>query len=324
VKICIFGAGAVGGVIGGMLARAGHEVSLVARGANLDAIRKDGLTVIDGEDRFVMEARASDVPTDLGPQDHVIVAVKAPALKSVAEAISPLLGPETAVVTAMNGIPWWFFDGFPAGGPEIAIPALDPDGTIGTAIPTRRVIGCVVHMGAAVPEPGTVRRVAGGLLILGEAAGPVSPRVTSLAEAFAATPLEVRVTDALRQEIWLKLLGNFNFAPISALTGATNGRISADAGLRALCAAMFEEAAEAGRRLGLDPGMTADERTDLGAALGDFRTSMLQDFEKGRRPEIDAIVGAVAALGPATGVSMPVTDAMLALLAAKARGMGLY
>jgi len=224
----------------------------------------------------------------------------------------------------MNGIPWWFFDGFPAGGPKIDIPVLDPNGTIATAIPTNRVIGCVVHMGAALPEPGAVRRVAGGLLILGEAAGLVSPRLTALADAFAGTPLDVRTTDALRQEIWLKLLGNFNFAPISALTGATNGRIGADAGLRTLCAAMFDEAAEAGRRLGLDPGMTADERTDLGAALGDFKTSMLQDFEKGGRPEIDAIVGAVAALGAATGVPMPVTGALLALAAAKARGMGLY
>ena len=324
MKICIFGAGAVGGVIGGMLARAGHEVSLVARGAQLEAIRRNDLNVIDGEERFTVEVRASDDPADLGPQEHVIVAVKAPALPSVAKAIAPLLGPDTSVVTAMNGIPWWFFDGFPTGGPKIEMPALDPDGAIARSIPTDRVIGCVVHMGAAVPEAGTVRRMGGGLLILGEAAGPVSPRVTAFSEAFSATPLEVRVTDALRQEIWLKLLGNFNFAPISALTGATNGRIGTDAGLRALCAAMFEEAAEAGRRLGLDPGMTADERTDLGAALGDFRTSMLQDFEKGRRPEIDAIVGAVAALGPATGVAMPVTEAMLALLAAKARGMGLY
>ncbi len=319
MKICIYGAGAIGGLIGGYLAREGHDVSLIARGAHLAALKADGVTVEmpDGASYSAVCA-ASDDPADLGPQDVVFVAVKNPALPSVAAGIAPLLGPDTAVVTAMNGLPWWFFDGFPADGPVIDIPALDPDGTISASIATGRVVGCVVHMGAAVPAPGAARHMGGGLLIFGEAEGPVSDRVRTLADLFAPTPLETKLTDDLRLEIWLKLLGNFNFGPISALTGATNGAIGADPALRKLANDLFEEAAEAGRRVGLAPDMTADARTDLGASLGDFKTSMLQDFEAGKAPEIDAIVAAPVELGRAVGVPMPVSEAVLALVRAKA------
>ena len=324
MKICVYGAGAIGGLIGGVLAETGHDVSLIARGAHLAALRDRGLAVETSGMTIEVRPVVTDNPADLGPQDVVVVAVKAPAMALVAAGIGPLLGSETIVMPAMNGIPWWFFDGFPENGPEIALPALDPDGALAAAVPTHRVIGCVVHLGALVPEPGRVRHVADNRLILGEAKGGLSDRLCGLVEAFAPTPLSGLSTDNLRQEIWLKLLGNFNFAPVSSLTGATNGEIGADPGLRRLCADMFEEAAEAGRRIGLSPGMTADERTDLGASLGNFRTSMLQDFDKSRPPEIDAIVGAVAAVGRATGVPMPCTDAVLALVSAKARGLGLY
>ena len=324
MKICVFGAGSIGGVIGGVLAHAGHDVSLIARGAHLQALRANGCRVESGGQVFTVHPAASDTPADFGPQDIVVVAVKAPAMPAVAAGIAPLLGPETAVVPAMNGIPWWFFDGFPQNGPEISVPKLDPDGALAAAIPTERVIGCVVHMGSMVPEPGVIRHVADNRLILGEATGGVTDRLTAFASTFTGTTLAATVTEDLRQEIWLKLLGNFNFAPVSSLTGATNGEIGADPGLRKLCADLFEEAAEAGRRIGLEPGMTADERTTMGASLGDFRTSMLQDFDKSRPPEIDAIVGAVVEIGRATGTPMPVSESVLALVEQKARGMGLY
>lgn len=324
MKICVFGAGSIGGVIGGVLANAGHDVSLIARGAHLEALRANGCRVESGGQAFTVHPAASDTAADFGPQDIVIVAVKAPAMPAVAAGIAPLLGPETAVVPAMNGIPWWFFAGFPQTGPDISFPKLDPGGALTAAIPAERVMGCVVHMGSMVPEPGVIRHVADNRLILGEATGGVSDRLTEFAAIFEGTTLSATVTDNLRQEIWLKLLGNFNFAPVSSLTGATNGEIGADSGLRKLCADLFEEAAEAGRRIGLEPGMTADERTEMGASLGNFRTSMLQDFDKSRPPEIDAIVGAVVEIGRATGTPMPVSEAILALVEQKARGMGLY
>jgi 2-dehydropantoate 2-reductase len=324
MKICIYGAGSIGGVIGGVLAQAGHDVSLIARGAHLQALKANGCTVETGGQTFTVKTPCSDTPADFGPQDYVVVAVKGPAMPSVAAGITPLLGPDTAVVPAMNGIPWWFFDGFPADGPDIQLPALDPDGALAAAVSTDRVIGCVVHMGCLVPEPGVIRHVADNRLILCEAKGGLSDRLGAFVAAFDGTTLNATATGELRQEIWLKLLGNFNFAPVSSLTGATNGEIGADPGLRKLCADLFEEAAEAGRRIGLQPGMTADERTTMGASLGDFRTSMLQDFDKSRPPEIDAIVGAVVEIGRATGVSMPVSESVLALVRQKARGLGLY
>ena len=324
MKICVYGAGAVGGVLGAVLAQKDLDVTLIARGDHLAALRANGCTLESGDDTFTVRPDCTDDPVAAGPQDVVIVTVKAPALPSVAAGIAPLLGPDTVVVPAMNGVPWWFFDGFPADGPGIPAAALDPDGTIAAAIPTERVIGGVVHMGAAVPQPGVVRRVADNRLILGEATGGMSDRLRELAGLFDGTLIDVTVTENLRQEIWLKLLGNFNFAPVSSLTGASNGEIGADPGLRRLCADMFEEAAAAGRKIGLDPGLTADERTDLGASMGAFRTSMLQDFDRGRPPEIDAIVGAVVELGRATGTPMPVSDGVLALLRQLARGRGLY
>ncbi|MGB0629649.1 MAG: ketopantoate reductase family protein [Alphaproteobacteria bacterium] len=324
MRICVYGAGAVGGVLGVVLANKGHDVSLVAHGDHLAALQTNGCTLESGDDRIMVRPACSENPEDFGPQDFVIVTVKAPAMPSVAVGIAPLLGPETAVVPAMNGVPWWFFDGFPETGPNVSVPALDPDGTVAASISTDRVIGGVVHMGAMVPEPGVIRRVADNRLILGEASGGVSDRLQAFAGLFDDTLIDVSVTENLRQEIWLKLLGNFNFAPVSALTGATNDMLGSDPGLRKVCFDMFEEAAEAGRKIGLDPGMTADERIDLGAGMTGFRTSMLQDFDRGRPPEIDAIVTAVVELGRTTGTPMPVSEVVLALVQQLARGRGLY
>ena len=324
MKICIYGAGAVGGVLGVVLASKGCDVSMIARGGHLEALKSNGCTLESGDDRVTVDIDCSDNPADFGPQDFVIVTVKAPAMPSVAVGIAPLLGPETSVVPAMNGIPWWFFDGFPETGRTICIPQLDPDGAVTSAITKDRVIGGVVHMGAIVPSPGIARRVADNRLILGEASGGMSDRLSAFSALFDETLIDVSVTENLRQEIWLKLLGNFNFAPVSSLTRATNDVLGNDPSLRKVCVDMFEEAALAGSKIGLDPGMTADERIDLGAGMTGFRTSMLQDFDRGRPAEIDAIVGAVVELGKVTETPMPVSEAVLALLQQMARGRGLY
>ena len=323
MRICVYGAGSVGGLIGGVLACAEHDVTLIARGAHLEALRDTGCTVETGGERFTVRPFCTDDPGDAGPQDYVIIAVKEPALRDVAARIEPLLDSGTVVATAMNGLPWWFFDGFPEGGSDISLPGLDLDGTISSAIPTDRLIACVVHVGADVPEPGFIRHSADRRLIFGAAGGVPADRVAKLADAFLPTPIEAIVTPHVRQEIWLKLLGNFNFAPISALTGATTRAIGTDPALRRLCVDMFEEAAAAGRAIGLESGMTAEERTDLGVSLGEFRTSMLQDFEKGRSPEIKSIVASVVEFGRAVGVPMPVSEAVLALVARKAKEMGI-
>ena len=322
--VCVYGAGAVGGVLGAVLAHKGHDVSLIARGDHLAALKTNGCTLESGDDRFTVHTHCSDNAGDFGPQDVVILTVKAPAMPSVAAGIAPLLGSDTVVVPAMNGVPWWFFDGFPENGPAVSVPALDPERAVAAAISTDRVIGGVVHMGALVPEPGVIRRAADNRLILGEASGGMTNRLSDLAALFDDTLMDVSVTEDLRQEIWLKLLGNFNFAPVSSLTGATNDVLGSDPGLRKLCVDMFEEAAAVGRKIGLDPGMTADERVDLGAGMTGFRTSMLQDFDRGRPAEIDAIVGAVVELGRATDTPMPVSEAILVLLQQMARGRGLY
>jgi len=201
---------------------------------------------------------------------------------------------------------------------------LDPGGLLSKAIPIQRLIGCVVHVAASVPEPGLIRHVADNRLILGEISGELSDRLQNIVDLFKNTALDVSATNQLRQEIWLKLLGNFNFAPISSLANATNAQIGEDPGLRKLALDMFEEAAAAGYRVGLQPGMTAKDRVDLGASMGNFRTSMLQDFDKARQPEIDAIVSAVIEIGQATGSPMPLSKAILSLLVQKARGQGLY
>ena len=263
-------------------------------------------------------------PSEFGQQDIIFLSVKVPALFSVVEGLAPLLGPQTIIVTAMNGIPWWFFKGDPVTDRKIDLSILDTMGKITKNVPTNRLIGCVVHLGAMVSEPGVIQHIADNRLILGDATGILGNQLNKLVSLFDDTLLDVRACPDLRQEVWIKVLGNFNFAPISVLSGATNGQIGKDTGLRKVAVDMFNEAAEAGRKIGLEPGMTAEKRIDLGASLGNFRTSMLQDFDRNRPPEIDAIVAAVIQIGRATKTPMPVSETIFALVSAKARELGLY
>ena len=328
-KICIYGAGAIGGWLGARLAAQGGAVSAVARGATLAALRTHGLRLREaGADGAVAErafaVQASDSPFDLGPQDLVIVAVKAPAMAEVARAIAPLLGPDTAVLTAMNGVPWWFLQGF--GGPLAGtrLESVDPGGAIAQAIDARRVIGCVVHASCSVDEPGVIRRHFGNGLIVGEPAGGDTPRLASLAALLRQAGFDTTVSAQIQKDVWYKLWGNMTINPISAFTGATADRILDDDLARGFVSAVMLEAREIGARIGVPIEQTPDDRHQVTRKLGAFKPSMLQDVEAGRSVELDALVASVRELGQLTGVATPFTDALLGLARLHARVRGLY
>lgn len=324
MRLCIFGAGAVGGFIGGILAAAGHELSLVARGPHLDALRANGLIIETGGRRLVSRPKASDRPQDFGVQDCVIVAVKGPALPAVVRDLGPLLGPDTSVVFAMNGIPWWFFGGL--GGPHDGrvLRSVDPDGALSAALEPRRIIGCVVHIGCSVPEPGVIRHSSGNLFILGAPAGGPVEGCEALSRAFNAAGLKTELSRRIQQDIWMKFLGNMSMGPVSVLTGATLLQIAQDPGARKVCVDMMVETIAVGSKFGLDPGMTAERRIDLGADLGHFKTSMLQDFEKKRPMEIDTFLSAPIEMARLARLPAPTVETVHALLVHKARLAGLY
>lgn len=324
MKICIYGAGAIGGFIGARLGAAGHGVSAVARGATLDALRRHGLRLVQGGETIVAPIAAEEEPARLGPQDLVVVAVKGPALAAVASRIAPLLGADTMVLVAMNGVPWWFFDGLPGPYAGTRLATVDPDGAIEAAIPTRHVVGCVVHASCSTPEPGLVRHAMGAGLIVGEPAGARSGRVERLAAELARAGFEATVSERIQRDIWYKLWGNMTMNPISAITGATVDRILDDPLTRAFCTAAMEEAAAIGAKIGCGVTQSTEDRHAVTRKLGAFKTSMLQDVEAGRPIELDAIVAVVREIGQKVGVPTPNIDALLGLTRLFARVRGLY
>lgn len=324
MKICIYGAGAIGGFIGARLGAAGHGVSAVARGATLDALRRHGLRLVQGGETIVAPIAAEEEPARLGPQDLVVVAVKGPALAAVASRIAPLLGADTMVLVAMNGVPWWFFDGLPGPYAGTRLATVDPDGAIAAAIPTRHVVGCVVHASCSTPEPGLVRHAMGAGLIVGEPAGARSGRVERLAAELARAGFEATVSERIQRDIWYKLWGNMTMNPISAITGATVDRILDDPLTRAFCTAAMEEAAAIGAKIGCGVTQSTEDRHAVTRKLGAFKTSMLQDVEAGRPIELDAIVAVVREIGQKVGVPTPNIDALLGLTRLFARVRGLY
>jgi 2-dehydropantoate 2-reductase len=324
MKACIFGVGAIGGLLGFGLAKAGCELSGVARGATLQALRDKGLRFVDGEGIVSVPIRASAESSELGVQDLVVLAVKAPALAEAASRIAPLLGPRTVVLTAMNGVPWWFFDG--AGG-ELegkSLRSVDPSRAIARAIPTSAVIGCVVHLGASCPEPGLVRSLHLRRLIIGEPSGERGKRVGALAELLTKAGFEIEVSDRIQREIWYKLWGNMTMNPLSALTGATMDKIIEDPLVARFCVDAMSEARRIGARIGCPIDQTEEDRMEISKGLGAFKTSMLQDIEAGRAIELDAIVASVKEIGELVGEPSPCIDAMLGLTRLKARTLGLY
>jgi 2-dehydropantoate 2-reductase len=318
MRICVFGAGAIGSLIGARLAASGAEVSLVARGAHLDAIRRRGLVLLEGAHRIETRPRATDDPAQLGPQDHVIVALKASSVPDAVNAMAPLLERHTSIVTAQNGIPWWFFHAFPGELAGRRVESVDPGGRVWRALGPERAIGCVVYPSCEVIEPGVVRHLAGERLMLGEPDGSVTPRVEEIAAALHAVGFRAPVRRRIRDDIWLKLWGNVSFNPVSALTLATVEEIGAHAPTLAVVRAMMEETAAVARALGARFAVDVDKRIEWALGAGEHRTSMLQDLERGRPLEIDALVGAVVELGTLVSVPTPTIDAMLALLELRA------
>lgn len=324
MKICIYGAGAIGGLLGAELARAGEEVTLIARGPHLAAMRENGLTLrIEGQTHNVRVA-ATDRPAEAGPQDAVIVTVKAHGVAPIAEAMQPLLGPETAVVTAMNGIPWWYFHRLGGTHEGRRIHCLDPDGRLEALIPAARVIGCVVYPAAEVVAPGVIEHHYGNRFMLGEPDGSKSARATALSQAMTRARFKAPVRPRIRDDIWVKLWGNLSFNPVSALTHATLEQIAGDPGTRAIIRRMMVEAQGVGEALGVKFGVDVDTRIGWAADVGAHRTSMLQDLELGRPMEIDALVTAVAEMGDLAGVDTPTIDMVLALVIQRAREAGCY
>lgn len=324
MKICIYGAGAIGGLLGARLALAGEEVTLIARGAHLAAMRKRGLTLLMEGETLVARPACTDTPVEAGPQDYVIVTLKAPAVPAIAPLMAPLLGPETAVVTAMNGIPWWYFYRLPGPFENRSLASVDPDGALWRAIPPERAVGCVVYPAAEIVEPGVVRHTYGNRFMLGEPDGSKSARAVRLSEALTRAGFKAPVRPRIRDDIWVKLWGNLSFNPVSALTHATLAAIAGDPGTRAVVRRMMVEAESVGEALGVKFGVDVETRIGWAADVGEHRTSMLQDLESGRPMEIDALVTAVAEMGDLVGIDTPFIDTVLALVIQRARMAGCY
>jgi 2-dehydropantoate 2-reductase len=322
MRIAVVGLGAVGGLIAARLARAGHEVSALARGQTLARLRADGVQVEGASGSFSARVAASDDAATLGPQELVVIALKAPALAAASETMAPLLGADTIVLPAMNGVPWWFM---PAASPDaVPLASVDPGGLLLARLPLARVLGCVVHFAASSPAPGRIQHGAGERLIVGEPAGGPSTRVAGVCAALASAGFEAEASNDVRRDVWYKLWGNMTMNPVSALTGALSDAILADELINDFVLRCMAEAAAIGARVGCPIAQSGEERLGLARKLGGFRTSMLQDTEAGRAIELDALVTAVHEIGGRVGVATPNIGALLGLTRLMARGRGLY
>lgn len=323
-KVAIVGAGAIGGWMGVHLARTGAQVSVLARGDTLQALQKNGLQLQQGGELHTVTVKASNDAAALGVQDLVVISVKAPALASVAAQVGPLIGPNTVVLTAMNGVPWWFLQGF--GGPVTgrSLSSVDPDGAIAQALPAQHIIGCVVHASCSVDAPGVIRHHFGDGLIVGEPSGETSPRVQALHALLQAAGFNATLSPQIQKDIWYKLWGNMTVNPVSAITGATTDRILDDELVRGFISNVMLEAKAIGERIGIPIAQDPEDRHAVTRKLGAFKTSMLQDVQAGKPVELDALVSAVRELGQLTGLVTPFTDALLGLSRLHARGLGLY
>lgn len=294
MKFAIAGAGAVGAYMGALMHRAGLDVTLVARGPQLRAIQERGIRVLGPAGDFEARPKAGDIES-IGPADVVFLAVKAHSLPALAPRLQPLFGPGTSVVSLQNGVPWWF----------TPLERVDPGGVIAAAIESRRVIGALVYFATEVAEPGVIRHIEGNRLSIGEPDGTRSPRCRAIAEALIASGLRCPVTTHIREEIWVKMLGNVAFNPISALTRTTLARMAADPDVSNLVREVMGEAETVASRLGLTLPIGIEQRLAGAAKVGEHKTSMLQDLEAGRPLELEAVVGAVLELGERLGVPMP-------------------
>jgi 2-dehydropantoate 2-reductase len=312
MKFLIAGAGAIGAYMGACMARAGQDVTLFARGPHLRAMQEHGVRVKSVDGDFEAHPKISENLEEVGPVDVIFLGVKAHGLTQLAPQLKPVLGPHTAVVGTQNGIPWWFFQGWGGEHEGMHLERVDPGGTIANAIEPRRAIGSIVYFATEIAEPGVIRHTEGNRISLGEPDGTRSDRIRQIAEALIAAGLRSPVTTRIRQEIWVKILGNVAFNPISALTGATLVRMARDPEVSALIRKIMEETVAVGAKLGLEVPITIDQRIAGAEKVGEHKTSMLQDLEAGRPIELEAIVGAVVELGERLNVPMPHTRAVYA------------
>ncbi len=324
MRVCVVGAGAIGGYMGAKLARAGAEVSLVARGAHLAAMRAHGVRVTADEEDFVEKPFCTDDPAELGPQDYVIVALKAHSVPGCVDMIQPLLGNDTAIVTAVNGIPYWYFHRHGGEFADRTLETVDPGGRQWKELRPERAIGCVVYPATEVVEPGVIKHIYGDKFPIGEPTGERSERVARFSELMEKAGLKAPIRDNIRDEIWLKLWGNLCFNPISALTHATLDVIAHDPATRAVARAMMMEAKAIGDKLGVHFRVDVERRIDGAGAVTGHKTSMLQDLERQRPMEIDPLVTVVQEMGRLVGVPTPTIDTVLALVQQRARVAGLY
>ena len=323
MKIAVFGAGAIGSYLGASLITAGADVTLIARGSQLQAIKDKGVTVIMPEGTIQVRARATDNAYEIGEQDCVFVTLKAYGFPGAAEDIASLMGPKTTLVTAMNGVPYWYFYRLDPPPHERRLKSLDPDGVLWRNFDPARAIGCVVYSWAEVTEPGTVEMSTSNRFIMGEPDGSASDRIVRLSALMEKGGLDAPVSPDVRADLWGKLWGNLSMNPLSALTGATIDRLAFEPGPRGVARAMMEEARGVAEALGVRFPMDVEKRIDIAGRAGARKTSMLQDLERGRRLEIDALLGAVIELSEMTGHAMPLCRAILALVREKAHSAGL-
>ncbi len=324
MKVCIFGAGAIGAHIGVLMKLAGIDVSVIARGANLEAIQANGLKLISNGEEKIARMPATSNAAELGHQDYVIITLKSHQAWESVHHMPPLLGPNTAVVTAQNGIPWWYFHGLDGKFADMQIDSVDPQGRQWATIGPQRAIGCTVYPAAEIIAPGVINHTYGDRYNLGEPNRQITPRVTALAQAFEAAGLKSKVYDDIRDDIWLKLWGNLCFNPISALTHATLDVVATDPGTRAVARAMMGEAETLARKMGVDFRVDIERRINGAAAVGAHRTSMLQDLDKKRPLELDALLTSVQEMGRLVEVPTPTIDIVLALTQQMGRVAGVY
>ena len=324
MKVAIYGAGAIGGLLGCRLAAAGAEVTCIARGPHLAAMQARGVTLLSGGQRMVLHPCCLSEDEDAGVQDYVIVTLKAHSLPGAAPKIARMMGPSSTLVTGVNGIPYWYFYALEGPWRDRRVNSVDPGGVLWETLPPSQAIGCVLYPAAEVIEPGVIEHTYGDRFSLGEPNGSRSPRIEALSRLLISAGLKAPIRTRIRDEIWVKLWGNLSFNPISALTASTLDRITTRPDLRALCWAMMEEAQVVAEALGVRFAVSLEKRLDGAAEVGVHKTSMLQDLERHRPMEIDALLGAVVELGAMTAKPMPICEAVLALVRERARLAGCY